>query len=85
MKKKQLENLLKKEMNRKSKLSILRKYLGDKVVDRWESTYASDSDLPKNAIDILDDENNESVGLSNVSNLLSEKIETLLNMSKRGD
>lgn len=36
-------------------LKILRKYLGDEVVDDWVQTWASDEDLPDDAPDVVND------------------------------
>jgi len=36
-------------------LKILRKYLGNDVVDNWEQTWASEKDLPNDAPDVVND------------------------------
>jgi len=36
-------------------LKILRKYLGNDVVDNWEQMWASERDLPNDAPDVVDD------------------------------
>jgi hypothetical protein len=36
-------------------LKVLRKYLGDEVVDNWLATWASDEDLPEDAPDVVND------------------------------
>ena len=36
-------------------LKILRKYLGDEVVDNWQQMWASEHDLPNDAPDVVND------------------------------